>query len=123
MQEGGQAEPAPSTARPVHFREGLKDMEVLEGGAATLRCKLSAVAAPVEWRCGEEVLRPGGKYRMRQEDAMLELVVRDLQPGDSGQYVCCFGDQTTSATLTVKGTSAPAVPMQPHWYLSSPIGG
>lgn len=107
----------------MHFREGLKDTEVLEGGAATLRCKLSSVAAPVEWRCGDEVLRPGGKYRMRQEGPMLELVVRDLQPGDSGQYVCCFGDQTTSATLTVKGTSAPALPVQPRRYPWSPVGG
>lgn len=106
----------------MHFQEGLKDTEVLEGSATTLRCKLSSVAAPVEWRCGDEVLRPGGKYRMRQEGTMLELVVRDLQPCDSGQYVCCFGDQTTSAMLTVKGTSAPALSMQPCRYPSSSVG-
>lgn len=100
----------PSTARPVQFREGLKNMEVLEGGAATLRCVLSSVATPVEWRRGDEVLQPGGKYSVRQEGAMLELVVRDLRPQDSGKYACCFGDQTTSATLTVKGKSALALP-------------
>ncbi|KAM7143815.1 obscurin-like [Molossus nigricans] len=93
-------------ARPVQFQEGLKDVEVPEGGAATLRCKLSSVAAPVEWRCGNEFLRPGTKYSMRQEGTMLELVVRDLQPHDSGQYVCCFGDQATSAMLTVKALPA-----------------
>ncbi|XP_036095522.1 obscurin isoform X2 [Molossus molossus] len=93
-------------ARPVQFQEGLKDVEVPEGGAATLRCKLSSVAAPVEWRCGNEFLRPGAKYSMRQEGTMLELVVRDLQPHDSGQYVCCFGDQATSAMLTVKALPA-----------------
>ncbi|EPY89677.1 hypothetical protein CB1_000086001 [Camelus ferus] len=93
-------------ARPVRFREGLKDMEVLEGGAATLRCTLSSVATPVEWRCGDEVLRSGGKYTLRQEGTMLELVVRDLRPQDSGQYSCCVGDQTTSARLTVKAQPA-----------------
>uniref|UniRef100_A0A671FYC7 Obscurin n=1 Tax=Rhinolophus ferrumequinum TaxID=59479 RepID=A0A671FYC7_RHIFE len=93
-------------ARPVQFREGLRNMEVLEGGAATLRCVLSSVATPVEWRRGDEVLQPGGKYSVRQEGAMLELVVRDLRPQDSGQYACCFGDQTTSATLTVKALPA-----------------
>nr|XP_019585378.1 PREDICTED: obscurin [Rhinolophus sinicus] len=93
-------------ARPVQFREGLKNMEVLEGGAATLRCVLSSVATPVEWRRGDEVLQPGGKYSVRQEGAMLELVVRDLRPQDSGKYACCFGDQTTSATLTVKALPA-----------------
>ncbi|XP_048212692.1 obscurin isoform X13 [Perognathus longimembris pacificus] len=93
-------------ARPVHFREALKDMEVPEGGAATLRCMLSSVAAPVEWRHGDDVLRSGGKYSLRQEGVMLELVVRDLQPKDSGQYSCSFGDQVTSATLTIKALPA-----------------
>uniref|UniRef100_A0A8C3YS51 Obscurin n=1 Tax=Catagonus wagneri TaxID=51154 RepID=A0A8C3YS51_9CETA len=93
-------------ARPVWFREGLKDLEVLEGGAATLRCTLSSLATPVEWRRGDEVLKPGGKYSLRQEGSLLELVVRDLRPQDTGQYACCFGDQTTSARLTVKALPA-----------------
>ncbi|XP_038293824.1 obscurin isoform X30 [Canis lupus familiaris] len=89
-------------ARPVCFREGLQDLDVLEGSAATLRCVLSTVAAPVQWRRGDEVLRPGGKYSMRQDGPVLELVVRDLRPQDSGQYSCCFGDKMTLATLNVK---------------------
>ncbi|KAF6095953.1 hypothetical protein HJG60_014194 [Phyllostomus discolor] len=93
-------------ARPVRFQEGLKDMEVLEGGAATLCCKLSSVAVPVEWHREDEVLRPGGKYSMRQRGSTLELVVQDLQPHDSGRYSCHFGDQATSATLTVKASPA-----------------
>uniref|UniRef100_A0AC11DG28 Obscurin, cytoskeletal calmodulin and titin-interacting RhoGEF n=1 Tax=Ovis aries TaxID=9940 RepID=A0AC11DG28_SHEEP len=93
-------------ARPVQFREGLKDVEVLEGGAATLRCVLSSVVRPVEWRRGDELLQPGGKYSLRQDGAVLELVVRDLRPQDSGQYFCSFGDQKTSARLTVKALPA-----------------
>ncbi|XP_043440422.1 obscurin isoform X37 [Prionailurus bengalensis] len=93
-------------ARPVRFRERLKDLEVPEGGAATLRCVLSSMAAPVEWRRGDEVLRPGGKYSLRQEGTVLELVVRDLRPQDTGQYSCHFGDQMTLAMLTVKALPA-----------------
>ncbi|KAL1780292.1 obscurin, partial [Sigmodon hispidus] len=93
-------------ARPVQFKEPLKDMEVPEGKAATLRCVLSSVAAPVEWRHGDDILKSSSKYSLRQEGAVLELVIRDLRPQDSGQYSCSFGDQTTSATLTVKPTSA-----------------
>ncbi|XP_045423418.1 obscurin isoform X23 [Lemur catta] len=93
-------------ARPVRFREALKDQEVPEGGAATLRCVLSSVAAPVEWRRGDNILRSGDKYSLRQEGAVLELVVRDLRPQDSGRYSCSFGDQVTSATLTVKALPA-----------------
>ncbi|XP_059126628.1 obscurin [Peromyscus eremicus] len=93
-------------ARPVRFRESLKDVEVPEGRAATLRCVLSSVAAPVEWRRGDDVVKSSSKYSLRQEGAVLELVIRDLKPQDSGQYSCSFGDQTTSATLTVKTASA-----------------
>lgn len=94
------------TARPVRFRESLKDVEVPEGRAATLRCVLSSVAAPVEWRHGDDVVKSSSKYSLRQEGAVLELVIRDLKPQDSGQYSCSFGDQTTAATLTVKSKCA-----------------
>ncbi|XP_022419029.2 obscurin isoform X4 [Delphinapterus leucas] len=93
-------------AQPVRFQEGLKDAEVLEGGAATLHCMLSSVAMPVEWRRGDEVVKPGGKYSLRQEGTMLELLIRDLRPQDSGQYSCCFRDQITSARLTVQALPA-----------------
>ncbi|XP_077879380.1 obscurin-like [Ictidomys tridecemlineatus] len=93
-------------ARPVRFREALRDLELPEGGAATLRCVLSSVAAPVEWRHGEDVLRSSSKYSLRQEGAVLELIIRDLQPQDRGKYSCSFGDQTTSATLSVKALCA-----------------
>ena len=119
----GQAELVPSAARPVRFQEGLKDMEVLEGGAATLCCKLSSVAVPVEWRREDEVLRPGDKYSMRQRGPTRELVVQDLQPHDSGQYSCHFGDQITSATLTVKGKMALPCLSSPVDPFSSPVGG
>lgn len=81
-------------------------MEVPEGKAATLHCMLSSVAAPVEWRRGNDVLKSSNKYSLHQEGTVLELVIRDLQPQDSGQYSCSFGDQTTSATLTVKSKCA-----------------
>ena len=96
----------------MQFREGLKDVEVLEGGAATLRCVLSSMVRPVEWRRGDELLQPGGKYSLRQDGTVLELVVRDLRPQDSGQYFCSFGDQMTSARLTVKGKHLQ--PLCPH---------
>lgn len=108
------------TAWPARFQEGLKDLEVLEGGAATLRCTLSSVVTPVEWHRGDEVLQPGGKYSLRQEGTVLELVVRDLRPQDSGQYSCCFGDQMTLATLTVKG-KRPCLPCPQAPFI--PVGG
>ncbi|KAM4869524.1 LOW QUALITY PROTEIN: obscurin-like [Urocitellus parryii] len=93
-------------ARAVRFQEALRDLELPEGGAATLHCVLSSVVAPMEWHHGEDVLRSSSKYSLRQEGAVLELVIRDLQPQDGGKYSCSFGDQMTSATLSVKALSA-----------------
>ncbi|KAM4869513.1 LOW QUALITY PROTEIN: obscurin-like [Urocitellus parryii] len=93
-------------ARAVRFQEALRDLELLEGGAAMLHCVLSSLVAPMEWHHGEDVLRSSSKYSLRQEGAVLELVIRDLQPQDGGKYSCSFGDQTTSATLSVKALSA-----------------
>uniref|UniRef100_A0A803VK92 Obscurin, cytoskeletal calmodulin and titin-interacting RhoGEF n=1 Tax=Ficedula albicollis TaxID=59894 RepID=A0A803VK92_FICAL len=93
-------------ALPAFFKEGLKNREATDGGTAALRCELSTVGVPVEWRKGEKALKPSEKYRMRQEDTAAELLIRDLQVEDTGEYSCVCGDQKTSAVLTVHGKKA-----------------
>ena len=74
----------------------------MEGVTAKLRCELSK-AAPVEWRKGPETLRAGDRVSLRQEGAMCELEIRELTVEDAGEYSCVCGQETTSATLTVRG--------------------
>ena len=91
---------------PAFFKEGLKNREATDGGTATLRCQLSAVGVPVEWKKGDKALKPSEKYRMRQEDTAAELLIRDLEVEDTGEYSCVCGEQRTSAVLTVHGKKA-----------------
>lgn len=94
------------SALPAFFKEGLKNREATDGATATLHCELSKVGVPVEWKKGEKTLKPSDKYRMRQENTAAELLIRDLEVEDTGEYTCVCGDQKTSAVLTVHGKKA-----------------
>lgn len=74
-----------------------------EGKTVTLRCELSKAGVPVEWWKGEELLRPGQKYQMRERDATHELIICDTVPEDSGVYRCVCGTQKTKAMIKIVG--------------------
>ncbi|XP_017602265.1 PREDICTED: obscurin isoform X2 [Corvus brachyrhynchos] len=93
-------------ALPAFFKEGLKNREATDGATAALRCELSKVGVLVEWKKGDKALKPSEKYRMRQEDTAAELLIRDLEVEDTGEYTCVCGDQKTSAVLTVHALPA-----------------
>ncbi|XP_010188966.1 PREDICTED: obscurin-like, partial [Mesitornis unicolor] len=93
-------------ALPAFFKEGLKNREATDGATATLHCELSKVGVPVEWKKGDKTLKPSEKYRMRQEDTAAELLIRNLEVEDTGEYTCVCGDQKTSAVLTVHALPA-----------------
>uniref|UniRef100_A0ABM5GMQ0 Obscurin isoform X5 n=1 Tax=Pogona vitticeps TaxID=103695 RepID=A0ABM5GMQ0_9SAUR len=93
-------------ALPVLFKEGLKNREAVEGATATLRCEMTKAGAEVKWRKGSQILKPSDKYRMKQEGAVAELLIRDLQVEDTGDYACLCGDQKTTAALTVHAVPA-----------------
>ncbi|XP_063057570.1 obscurin isoform X3 [Engraulis encrasicolus] len=88
--------------KPLFFQEELQSQEVEEGDTVLLCCELSKAGVPVEWRKGRVLLKAGGKYEMKQDGCELQLRIRDVGPQDKGEYMCCAGDQQTSATLRVK---------------------
>ncbi|XP_077955749.1 obscurin isoform X1 [Gasterosteus aculeatus] len=87
---------------PVFFHKELKNLDAVEGDDVTLRCELSKPGVRVEWRKGGIVLQPGMKCEMRQEGCIQELLLRNLEPEDSGYYTCDAGDQLTTSSLAVQ---------------------
>ncbi|XP_068862349.1 obscurin isoform X12 [Aphelocoma coerulescens] len=87
-------------ALPALFKRDLVNVEGTENRTAVLQCELSK-PSPVEWRRGQEVLRPSEKYKMRLKDTTAELTIHSLEEGDAGDYTCVCGDKTTTASLTV----------------------
>ncbi|KAK3566244.1 hypothetical protein QTP86_030032, partial [Hemibagrus guttatus] len=91
-------------ALPITFKQELKNQEAEEGNNVTLRCELSKSGAQVEWWRGEELLKPGEKYQMRQMATKMELVIRKVLPEDSGVYTCVCPDQKSNAVVKIKAT-------------------
>ncbi|KAL0186140.1 hypothetical protein M9458_017810, partial [Cirrhinus mrigala] len=87
---------------PISFIKELKNQETEEGKNVTLRCELSKAGIPVEWLKGEQTLLPGEKYQMRHIVTILELVIRNPVPEDSGMYICVCEDQRTKAIITIR---------------------
>lgn len=88
-------------AQPVTFKKKLKSQVVEEGNSVTLHCEVSKPGLPVEWRKGQELLKSGEKYRMRQRNCVLELKIFNLICEDSEVYSCSCGNVQTSARVTV----------------------
>ncbi|XP_073724075.1 obscurin [Misgurnus anguillicaudatus] len=89
---------------PITFKVKLKNQELEEENVLVLHCELSKAGCPVEWRKGEELLRPGCKYQFREYDATRELIIIKAMPEDSGVYTCTCGEQKTKATIKVFAT-------------------
>lgn len=53
---------------------------------------------------------------MRQDDALAELEICDLELQDAGDYTCVCGDQHTTASLTVNGKLN--LQMTVHFFVS-----
>ncbi|XP_028282657.1 obscurin isoform X3 [Parambassis ranga] len=89
-------------AQPVLFKTQLRNLERQAGESASLRCETTKAGASVVWRCGDRVLSSSSKYQLKQEGAVVELVIYKLQAADSGEYSCDTGSQKTTSVLTVQ---------------------
>ncbi|XP_045907721.1 obscurin isoform X24 [Micropterus dolomieu] len=89
-------------AQPVLFKTQLQNLEINAGESVSLRCETTKPGASVVWRHGDRVLASSSKYHLKQEGAVVELVIYKLQGADSGGYSCDTGSQRTSAVLTVQ---------------------
>ncbi|KAJ3599333.1 hypothetical protein NHX12_033296 [Muraenolepis orangiensis] len=89
-------------ALPITFNKEVENLVVREGGRAVFCCELSKSGAPVDWRKGRVVLKPGDKYEMRQEGPYTKLVICDAEEDDAGKYTCKTQDSQSTAELTVQ---------------------
>lgn len=91
------------SALPAIFTQALKNQTAVEGESISFQCELSKADIPVEWRRGEIGLCPCAKYEFKQDGHHAQLVIHDLEPEDSGDYICDTGERQSIAYLEVKG--------------------
>lgn len=94
---------SPFAALPVLFKSSLKDLETEAGENAVFRCELAKPGAKVIWRKDKSVIEASNKCQLKQDGAVVELIIYKLQGGDSGEYSCETEHDRTSAKLAVKG--------------------
>lgn len=92
-----------TTALPVSFKRELQSIEVKEGDCALFCCELSKSGAPVEWRKGRAILKPGDKFEMKQEGRLTKLIINNVDESDAGKYSCKTKDSQSTAELSVQG--------------------
>lgn len=88
---------------PVLFKQELQNEEAKEGKQVKLTCELSKPGTPVKWMKGDTVLCASEKYEFKQRGTVAELIIRDVQSIDSGDYTCTAGELKTTARVKVNG--------------------
>lgn len=52
---------------------------------------------------GIDILQAGDKYEFKQRGTVAELVIRDANASDAGEYTCSTSELKTSAHVEVTG--------------------
>nr|XP_030856738.2 immunoglobulin-like and fibronectin type III domain-containing protein 1 [Gorilla gorilla gorilla] len=94
-----------------HFSQGLADMEVQPGEAATLSCTLTSDLGPGTWFKDGVKLTVQDGVIFKQDGLVHSLFITHVQGTQAGRYTFVAGDQQSEATLTVQDspTIAPDV--------------
>ncbi|KAK1801420.1 hypothetical protein P4O66_022686, partial [Electrophorus voltai] len=87
----------------LFFHKELQSEKAGQGETARMCCELSKPGVAVQWKKESQLLKPGDKYQMKQEDCKQQLGIRHLKHEDSGTYRCRGGGLVTTACLEVKG--------------------
>lgn len=85
------------------FKQEMENLVVKEGDSGEFCCELSKPGAPVDWRKGRVVLKPGYKYEMKLEGRLNKLIINNIEESDAGKYTCKSSDSQSTAELTVRG--------------------
>ncbi|XP_034050119.1 myosin light chain kinase, smooth muscle-like [Thalassophryne amazonica] len=89
------------------FHQTLKDTTRPKGADAQLMCLINGYPEPiVKWLHNEQMLLESPRVTIEQHDGFCSLFLVDLEPSDSGVYVCRasndLGEAMCSARLTVE---------------------
>lgn len=86
------------------FQEALRDATLPEGATAQLTCRVNGYPQPeVKWLRNEQPVSESRRATMEQhQDGLCSLVLDDLEPSDSGVYVCRASNKLGEATCSAK---------------------
>lgn len=62
--------------------------ELMGGDDLILACELSRANAPVQWYCNDRLLTSDSRTIIECYGSLRKLIISNIQPSDSGKYVC-----------------------------------
>ncbi|KAJ8777680.1 hypothetical protein J1605_014333 [Eschrichtius robustus] len=71
---------------PIKFVSTLKNVRVKERSCACLECELTSKNVTLRWKKDGQLLERSSKYSMNHEGKRAELVIKDAQLSDGGEY-------------------------------------
>ncbi|CAN9492872.1 unnamed protein product [Ophioblennius macclurei] len=86
------------------FQKTLKDATLPKGATAQLTCLINGYPKPeVKWLQNEKPLSESSRVTVEQlDDGLCSLTLADVEPSDSGVYVCRASNQLGEATCSAK---------------------
>lgn len=89
----------------VHIVKHMEDKVCSESQNVTFNVEVSHDGIDPFWTFRNQQLKPGPKYKMESKGKAHSLTVIDAMKDEEGQYMFHAGEKTSSAKLTVSGTS------------------
>ncbi|XP_035469023.1 myosin light chain kinase, smooth muscle isoform X2 [Scophthalmus maximus] len=86
------------------IQQALKDATLPTGATAQLTCRVNGYPQPeVKWLQNEKPVPESSRVTVEQnDDGLCSLVLADLEPSDSGVYVCRASNKLGEATCSAK---------------------
>lgn len=84
----------------------LDNTTAVENTDATFTCTVNDDEAEVTWTINGKPISESDKYHISSDEVTHSLTIKDVCPEDTGIVQATTGDQSTSAELTIAGTSS-----------------
>ena len=80
-----------------------KKVQAERGDSVEIICEARHIDIEVKWFKGREELSSGDRYSMKQCGYSHRLLIKDVQPADTGAVRAVIGSNEASTSVTVTG--------------------
>lgn len=84
----------------------LEFQEMVAGDDLILACEVSRVNAPVQWYFNDRLLTNDSRTYIESYGTLRKMIISNIQPSDSGQYVCNAVDDKMICVVRIQGKNS-----------------
>ncbi len=79
---------------------------MVAGDDLILACEVSRANAPVQWYCNDRQLTIDSRTYIESYGTLRKIIISNVQPSDSGKYVCDAVDDKMISIVRVQGKNS-----------------